>query len=114
MGDDAMSERGSFVTEYIYCSDCHAAARKVLLRDTVGAERKAFDSSELPAWTGGFHPIIAGKLGASFVGGELQDFEHYDVPVLAAAICHPLRVAVLAEEGEQIFTIQPTTKGKKP
>lgn len=99
-----MSERGSFVTEYIYCDKCLAAAQQVLL----GTE-KYLCSQQITGWSPDtpIFPIIAGKLGASRAGGEIDAMEDELVPALAAAICHPLRIAVLAEVGEKIITVTP-------
>lgn len=40
-----MSERGSFVTEYIYCDRCFAAAWSVL-----GGHTKELMATRVPAW----------------------------------------------------------------
>lgn len=100
-----MSERGSFVTEYIYCKKCLEAAESVLL-----SRDKSLCSSTVANWdeNDAFElPIIAGKIGASHEGGELLFFEHQLAPKLSKLLCHPLRVAVLAESGEQIFHLGP-------
>lgn len=52
-------------------------------------------------------PIISGKLGGSWSRQELHDFEYFIVPEIEKVICHSLRVAVLAEEGEEIYFINP-------
>ena len=101
-----MSERGSFVTEYIYCAHCLEAAREVLLR-----REKFLCSTEIPSWEGAdpatYLPIIAGKVGGLYAGEELNTFEFDLCDELATRICHPLRIAVLAEQGEEIFTVMP-------
>jgi hypothetical protein len=105
-----MSERGSFVTEYIYCADCLAAAASVLLRDD-----KYLRGALVPAWTGCSEatlPIIAGKVGDTYPGGEIHTFEHHLVPALYERICHPMRIAVLAETGEQLFLVKPKHPAK--
>ena len=43
-------------------------------------------------------------------GEELVTFDSEIGAELEAAICHPLRVAVLAEAGERIFTFEPAEK----
>lgn len=96
-----MSERGSFVTEFIYCEKCFAAAKTVLID-----QQKYLCSQVILAPGGKEHPIIAGKVGGLYGCEELHDFEGYSVE-LGALICHPLRIAVLAEAGQQIFTIEP-------
>ena len=106
-----MSQRGSFVTEYIYCSKCLEAAKKVLLSD-----EKYLNSQQILSWEGdgSYLPIIAGKLGGSYSGQELIDFEYYYAKDLAKEICCPMRVAVIAETDvnekncrEKIFYIKP-------
>lgn len=89
-----MSQRGSFVTEYIYCDKCFQAAKVVLL-----ARDKGLCSTVIQAWAPGDTelPIIAGKLGHSW--SEAHAIEHEIGPELAAVICHPVRIAVLQEVG---------------
>lgn len=102
-----MSERGSFVTEYIYCDKCLEAACNVLTGD-----EKYLMSTQVPHWNKGDKPlpIISGKIGGLYPGEEIDTFENEFVPKLEGSICHPLRVAVLAEKGERIFVVTPTTK----
>ncbi len=89
-----MSERGSFVTEYIYCNKCFEAAKKVLLN-----KNKWLCSTTIPSWEGGELPIIAGKIGGSFLGEELSTFRDDLIPKLALGLCHDLRLVVLSDEG---------------
>ena len=106
-----MSERGSFVTEYIYCDKCLEAAKRVLLQDS-----KYLKGVVIPMWGGGVGelPIIAGKVGGLYKGEELVTFENELIPELEKVICHPLRIAVLAESGEQIFTTNPVEQKPAP
>ena len=101
-----MSERGSFVTEYIGCDKCFKAAKGVLL-----LREKYLCSTVVPHWNaaneGPELPIIAGKVGGLYRGEELDTFEHELVPALEAVLCHQMRIAVLAEGGERIFTVMP-------
>ncbi len=100
-----MSERGSFVTQYIDCDECFNATKKILLKTD-----KFLCSSVIPGWSNEPElPIIAGKIGGLYSGEELHTFEFEIIPDLAAKICHPLRIAVLAENGERIFTVLPTS-----
>ena len=92
-----MSERGSFTTEFIYCPHCLKAVQKILI-----GNEKRLNSITIPNL-----PIIAGKVGGSYQGEELTIFELEYIPILEEAICHPMRIAVLADEGEKIFTITP-------
>ena len=101
-----MSERGSFVTEYIYCNECFEAAKSILL-----SRKKYLCSVVVPHWNpdheGPGMPIIAGKVAGLFRGEELQIFEYEFNEKLAKVLCHPMRIAVLAEGGERIFTVTP-------
>lgn len=107
-----MSDRGSFVTEYIYCSECLEAVKSVLLSD-----HKYLCSRQLPTWTDyPFEkalPILAGKIGGLYPGEELDDFRNEFIPALEKLICHTVRIAVLAEEGSEIFTIEPKLEKRK-
>lgn len=103
-----MSQRGSFVTEYIYCDKCFAAAKTVLLGDD-----KYLRGVTIPAWTGckdSELPIIAGKINDCYLGTELAEFTTEIIPKLEKVICHPLRIAVLAEDDETLFIITPEKK----
>lgn len=104
-----MSERGSFVTEYIGCPACLAAVRQLLLVDH--EHNKFFRAFESGPVDGKPLPIIAGKIGGLYFGEELVEFESYWAPELAKVICHPLRVAVLADHGESIFNVAPAAPG---
>lgn len=100
-----MSERGSFVTEYIYCDQCLSAAKGVLLQN-----EKYLRGVVIPMWgdSAGELPIIAGKVGGFYSGEELVVFECEIIPALSEVICHPVRIAVLAESGDRIFTATPS------
>jgi hypothetical protein len=54
-------------------------------------------------------PIIAGKSGGLYPCEEIDIFEQI-AEDLEKAICHPMRIAVLAEQGERIFNIMPSVK----
>ena len=101
-----MSERGSFVTQYIYCDKCLEAAIKVLI-----SSKKELASTLIPNWSkleGGNLPIIAGKIGGSYAGEELIDFETNYIQELEKSICHPLRIAVICDSAdERIFNVFP-------
>jgi hypothetical protein len=98
-----MSERGSFCTQYVYCDKCFEAAKSVLL-----GQEKYLCSLVIPSWEGGDKhlPIIAGKLGGLHAGEEIESMEKLAAE-LARRICHPLKIAVLADHGERIFKIEP-------
>lgn len=99
-----MSERGSFVTEYIYCQACLEKLTAVLLRDD-----KFLTGTVIDGWAGGPDqlPIIAGKIGGLSPGSELVAFE-FDLFNKKNAPCHPVRVAVLPDEGGgRLFVVHP-------
>lgn len=104
-----MSERGSFVTQYVNCKRCFAAAKTVLN----GKDKYLFcqvigEGTTQNSWAPGEgFPIIAGKIGGMYSGEELVTFKNEYAPALEAVICCPLRVAVLADDGECIFLLQP-------
>lgn len=93
-----MSERGSFITEYIYCDQCFREVKKVLL-----GKHKHLCSTIIPSWCKQRLPIVAGKIGGLYAGQELVDMETEYVPAMEKKICHDVRIAVLAESGERIF-----------
>jgi hypothetical protein len=101
-----MSERGSFVTQYIYCGKCLEAVKEVLCGND-----KYFKTQQLDSWIAGEKlPIIAGKAGGLYSGEELHSFEFEYAPQLESKICHPLRIAVLADDGQAIFQINPANQ----
>lgn len=92
-----MSERGSFVTEYIYCDKCFEAMKKVLVCDD-----KYLRGVVIPMWTGGGCPelpIIAGKVGGLYSGEEKAVFDLELRNQIEDTICHPVDVAVLCGNG---------------
>ena len=95
-----MSERGSFVTEFIYCDECLAAAKKVLVQDHGGMRSKiiSFPDRDIP--------IIAGEVKGLYSGEELHAFEFELIEKLQASLCHDLRITVLAGQGQEIFLIK--------
>jgi hypothetical protein len=108
-----MSERGSFVTEYVYCGKCFEAAKSVLL-----GRHKGLCSVVVPHWNleheGPEMPIIAGKVGGLGAGDELLAFEFGLNAEIAKVLCHPMRIAVLAESGERVFTVTPNVQDEAP
>lgn len=97
-----MSQRGSFVTEYIHCDKCLQAAKEVLL-----AREKTLCSTIIQSWCDQEIPIIAGKIGGGYIGEEIATFDHELIPALAERICHPMRLAVLGEDEGKLYTITP-------
>ena len=100
-----MSERGSFCTEYIYCDKCLDAVKSVLMAEPPNKSLAAFLT---PSWeTGHTLPIISGKIGGTAPGDEIAFFEHEYGPAIAAKICHPMMIAVLAENGSALVRLAP-------
>ncbi len=99
-----MSERGSFVTEYIYCPICLNATKLILIR-----RDKYLCSTALPYLNDFTNlPIIAGKIGGIYAGEEFITFELEIIPLLEEALCHEIKIAVLSEsKGGKIFTVIP-------
>jgi len=57
-------------------------------------------------WKWGVLPILAGKIGSLTSDAELRDFKEYDAPDLTKVLCHPLRIAIICDAGEQgVFTV---------
>lgn len=104
-----MSERGSFVTEFIYCPKCLDACRKLFYHDKSNVYSAPIlltnDSGAIKDL-----PIVAGLIKSSFPTGELIIMEFDLIPLLETEICHSVRICVLAEQGEQIFTAKPKDK----
>jgi len=90
-----MSERGSFVTEFIYCPQCLKALKEHLIRNC-----KYLKGIEIPAPTNGNYPIIAGKIGELYPQGE-ADFMEEKLTETAKYICegHSARVVVITDSG---------------
>lgn len=103
-----MSERGSFVTQYIYCGKCLEVLKHYLLKND-----KYLCSQIIKTWEKDGEEellIIAGKIGGLYIGEESEGF-WADIGVdIARKICHTVRVAVITEhEGsEKIFIIEPS------
>lgn len=93
-----MSERGSFVTSYIYCNKCLNACESVLLGDN-----KFLKGIKIPMWTGcnqnEYLPIIAGKIGGSYAGEELHYFENELIPMIQGLMCDKceLKISVIPD-----------------
>ena len=90
-----MSERGSFVTEYIYCDKCFEACKEVLK-----GEDKWLNVQQIKEL-----PIIAGKIGGMYPNEEIYDIENEYIPKIQEKMCenHKIRISVLAEQGSAIY-----------
>jgi hypothetical protein len=92
-----MSERGTWVTEYIYCPGCVEQFKRFLV-DTgcLTDGSKYWSYVQLSPWA------FAGRISGLYAGEELHAWEHM-VQEYGPMMCHPIRIAVLAENGSQIF-----------
>lgn len=103
-----MSERGSFVTEYVYCKKCFTALKKILL-----SKEKYFCSQVIESWDGcseSYLPIIAGKVGGSYPHEEIRVFKHELADKIEEVICHPIRISVIPdteEVGSELIIYKP-------
>lgn len=95
-----MSERGSFVTSFVYCARCLEAVKSALERHglewvpVAGAEGRG---------------VIAGYIRAFYQGEELHIFEPIICELMETTRCH-FSIAVVGESASQIFDI----KGEGP
>lgn len=117
-----MSERGSFVTEYLYCDDCYEAAREIL-----SGGDKYLHGVPIPMYGAGARtasgfgddkhprelPIVAGKIGGRFGGEEVHTFLFELGPALSNAMaqnpgCHDhlIRIAVLPDDRQHAALIE--------
>lgn len=105
-----MSERGSFVTEYVHCGRCFAILREVLV-----SHDKFLKGIVIPSWRDGDDlPIIAGKIGSLGANEEFIVMEYELAPQFEERLCHPVRIAVLADSGEsRVFVYGPSVTNKK-
>lgn len=97
-----MSQRSSFVTEYVYCDKCFAALKEVLLDN-----QKYLTSLAVPSWEGEGKelPIIAGKVGGLGRGDEYLLIKQL---LEDADVCHEVLVALLLEtEGTILLSRKP-------
>ena len=90
-----MSDRGSFVTDYVYCKKCFDVLRKVLV-----SHGGWIDVSVLQRPDGSDVPIMAGKISGTGGGDELVRMEFDVKPFLDDCLCHVVRIAVLPEGKE--------------
>lgn len=99
-----MSERGAWMTEYTYCNRCLETVRSIITEH----------SNEWTVTKLANYPILAGKAKGMYAGEEIVQFETDLVEKLEAALCHPVRFAVIAEQGQRLFWIHPRYQPKEP
>lgn len=99
-----MSDRGSFVTDYIYCDKCMEAVENVF-------DRLADDlwhTSRLIGADGEQLPIVAGKLRGLGGGDDLFNLEYEIAGDIAKLVCHKVRIAALPDGREaRIIIVTP-------
>ena len=97
-----MSERGSFVTEFIYCPECFEACKRAFFAQGMEC------AVEVPCGEHNTYPIIAGKAAGMGPGDEFINFETEILPKIQAGMCPDckVRVVILADNGASfIYTI---------
>ena len=111
-----MSERGSFTTEYVYCRKCFKAIQPILLGNGKWLCSRVcpayWDKEDNELGDDFFIPIISGKIGGNYPRNEFVDFLTDYGPRVEEVICHPLRIAVLADNGRsELYTFKPGGDG---
>lgn len=99
-----MSERGSFVTEWMYCDRCAQCAKEVL-----GQSEKHLTGIAIP-WPHDNNlemPIVAGRIGGLYQGEEIDAMRELIKAHLEPILCHAVRIAVLSEHDEVILVATP-------
>lgn len=92
-----MSERGSFVTSYIYCNICFGIAKKIFLDKKVLED--AVQINDLP--------IIAGRVHGTYAGEELHVMQSV-IKEIEHLICHQFHVAVIPDSADpEVFLVRP-------
>lgn len=92
-----MSERGSFVTEFIYCEKCFNAVSNFFKTQPQCFPTQIFSRN-----------IIAGYISDLMPGGEILVMEDEFKDKIEKLICHKIRIAVLAENYcESIILMHP-------
>ena len=98
-----MSDRGCWMTEFIYCPKCRETVRGVLsgvLLEPIYTIAQGPDSG-----MGSLH----GRVSGLYPGEEIDVFESEIIPALEGKVCHPVRFAVIAEsvDAAKTFKIGP-------
>ena len=113
-----MSERGSFVTQYIYCTKCYEGVRDLLMRD----RGKFLCASLIEGWDAStgiesekYLPIIAGKVGGHYAGEEVDAMmDILETEGIANAICHTVRISVLPDDAsaDTVLVFRPAVQSE--
>lgn len=96
-----MSDRSSFITEFIHCDRCLEAAKRVLMapNEVLRCAQQLMDVER-----GTLLPVIVGMTKTTLRGGALIEMDRLTLE-LHPLLCHPLRIAVLDEWGQQILIV---------
>lgn len=95
-----MSERSSFVTEFIYCNRCLEKLKTALVK-----QEKYLAGVQIPiaGMDGCFTRIIAGKIGS--LGPMEEVMTLMDAFNKDNAPCHPIRICVLHDDGNSVVYV---------
>ena len=85
-----MSERGTYITEYIYSPTCLQVIKAHL-------EKTMQDPPVLLRFTEGPFGALAGLVSGLYVGEEIDVIEYEVVKPLENMLCHPIRATVIAD-----------------
>ena len=100
-----MSERGSFVTQFMYCDKCLEKMKEVLIQD-----HKYLKGIQIEGWKTEdgrrmkSMPIIAGKIGGLYSSEELCEFQ-FKLFNKENAPCHEVICAVIPDNGTPQFFV---------
>ena len=99
-----MSERGSFVTEWMYCDRCFQCVKKVL-----GQSEKHLTGIAIPRPHDNNleMPIVAGRIGGLYQGEEIDAMKELIKDHLEPILCHAVRIAVLSEHDDVVLVATP-------
>ena len=87
------------MTEHIFCAECISRFQKWL--DDVGC---LTDGSKYWSYVKNGPWSFAGKISGMYAGEEIHYWDSM-AEDLAKLLCHPMRIAVLAENGEKIYKV---------
>lgn len=102
-----MSERWSFVSEYIYCNDCAKAVHKVMQEmygvgpDELTDNYRCWDKL-------GEHGSIVVGFGGGLCVQDSKDWMNELIAKVTKKACHRIRFAALYDnEGQELFNAAP-------
>lgn len=108
-----MSERGSFVTQFVYCHKCFESLKPIL-----ALNGKFLRGVVIPRWDGPLSargdielPIIAGKIGDTYPGGERITLGVQMRKEIETAICHQVMIALIPDGAEESVTLLFSPRG---